>query len=158
MVSLAQGLIPMLPVTQLVSVRTARGDVVYMAPMQPIAEDQPGVQSVDRVTTRTHATETTTTRTMTTEMVRSESESGKITRDEWERERKEKKRQKKRQKKEKKEKKEKKRERERGGDEDGRDVVKRPKSGWKGWIQNDDVLRLDDSYDASLQSGPPRGF
>ena len=128
---------------------------MYMAPMQPIAEDQPGVQSVDRVTTRTHATETTTTRTMTTEMVRSESESGKITRDEWERERKEKKREKKRQKKEKKEKK---RERERGGDEDGRDVVKRPKSGWKGWIQNDDVLRLDDSYDASLQSGPPGGF
>ena len=36
MVPLAQGPVPMLPVTSLLPVRTARGDVVYMAPMQPI--------------------------------------------------------------------------------------------------------------------------
>ena len=151
MVLLAQGLVPMLPVTQLVSVRTAQGDVVYLAPMQPIAQDQPGVQAVDRVTNRTHATETTTTRPMTVGMVRSESEPRRMTRAEWERERKEMKR-------EKKEKNEKKREREGGGDEDGRGIVKRTKSGWPGWMQNDDFLRLDDSYDASLPSGCSGGF
>ena len=97
MVPLAQGLVPMLPVTSLLPVRTARGDVVYMAPMQPIlggGDAAPGLISVDAATTRRRATETTTTRTMTTETTRSGSETGRMTREEWELERKEKKKEK----------------------------------------------------------------
>ena len=166
MVPLAQGLVPMLPVTSLLPVRTARGNVVYMAPMQPIlgGGDDPGFIAVDAVTTRTHATETTTTRTMTTETTRSGSETGRMTREEWELDRKEKKKEKKREKKEKKEKKEKEKRKRKNEDEDEdedereerRAIVKSTKptkQGWQGWMQHDDFLRLDDSYDASLQSG-----
>ena len=111
MVPLAQGLVPMLPVTSLLPVRTARGNVVYMAPMQPIlggTSDDPGFIAVDdqvttrinsRINSRWHATETTTTRTMTTETTRSGSETGRMTREEWELERKEKKKEKKEKKK-----------------------------------------------------------
>mmetsp|Transcript_10908 Transcript_10908/g.45439 ORF Transcript_10908/g.45439 Transcript_10908/m.45439 type:complete len:398 (-) Transcript_10908:189-1382(-) len=152
MVPLAQGPVPMLPVTSLLPVRTARGDVVYMAPMQPIVgggDAAPGLIAVDAVTTRWHATETTTTRTMTTETTRSGSETGRMTREEWELERKEKK-------KEKKEKKKNEDKEEREEREERRAIIKSTKptkQGWQGWMQHDDFLRLDDSYDASLQSG-----
>ena len=171
MVPLAQGPVPMLPVTSLLPVRTARGDVVYMAPMQPIlggGDAAPGLIPVDAATTRWRATETTTTRTMTTEATRSGSETGRMTREEWELERKEKKKEKKEKKMEKKkEKKEKKKEKkkkkkkkedkeEREEREERRAIIKSTKptkQGWQGWMQHDDFLRLDDSYDASLQSG-----
>jgi hypothetical protein len=177
MVPLAQGLVPMLPVTSLLPVRTARGNVVYMAPMQPIlggTSDDPGFIAVDdqvttrinsRINSRWHASETTTTRTMTTETMRSGSETGRMTREEWELERKEKKKEKKEKKKkekrEKREKREKKEKRKRKNEdeeerEERRAIVKSTKptkQGWQGWMQHDDFLRLDDSYDASLQSG-----
>ena len=177
MVPLAQGLVPMLPVTSLLPVRTARGNVVYMAPMQPIlggTSDDPGFIAVDdqvttrinsRINSRWHASETTTTRTMTTETMRSGSETGRMTREEWELERKEKKKEKKekkkKEKKEKREKREKKEKRKRKNEdeeerEERRAIVKSTKptkQGWQGWMQHDDFLRLDDSYDASLQSG-----
>ena len=169
MVPLAQGPVPMLPVTSLLPVRTARGNVVYMAPMQPIlggTSDDPGFIAVDdqvttrinsRINSRWHASETTTTRTMTTETTRSGSETGRMTREEWELERKEKKKEKreKREKKEKKEKRKRKNEDEEEREE-RRAIVKSTKptkQGWQGWMQHDDFLRLDDSYDASLQSG-----
>ena len=171
MVPLAQGPVPMLPVTSLLPVRTARGDVVYMAPMQPIlggGDAAPGLISVDAATTRRRATETTTTRTMTTETTRSGSETGRMTREEWELERKEKKmekkekkmekkKEKKEKKKEKKEKKKKKEDKEEREEREERRAIikstKPTKQGWQGWMQHDDFLRLDDSYDASLQSG-----
>ena len=128
MVPLAQGPVPMLPVTSLLPVRTARGDVVYMAPMQPIlggGDAAPGLIPVDAATTRWHATETTTTRTMTTETTRSGSETGRMTREEWELERKEKKKEKKEKKMEKKKEKKEKKKKKKEDKEDNKNNMKK---------------------------------